>query len=316
MQLTEASPSPLRQDRGGDDPSPPSRSRRRWRPDPAYGFIAVSALALLLFTFWPIVRAIWLSLFEYSFVGGGDQAFIGLGNYRRLAGDPRFWNALKNTIVYTVSAGGLQVVLALALAVGVNANVRGKSFLRAAYFLPAITSFAIMGIVFSFLFSPDIGLLSVGPARMGLPRIEWLRNPDTAMAAVVIVGVWKTTGFNMVILLAALQGVPESLYEAAALDGAGPWQRFWHVTVPSLRQALLFVTVITVIASLQVFDQVFVMTRGGPLFATETLVTYLHQQGFERFAVGYASALSVVLFALILVVASIQLRLFRYQDVD
>lgn len=313
MRVSDTTSAPLRPRRRGAEHQP----RRRWRPKfhPAYGFIAVSALALLLFTFWPILRAIWLSFFDYSFVGG-NQDFIGLGNYRRLASDPRFWNALWNTVVYTIIAGGIQVVLALALAVGVNGQIRGKTFLRAAYFLPAITSFAIMGIVFAFLFSPDIGLLSVGPAKLGLPRIEWLRDPGKAMGAVIIVGIWKTTGFNMVIILAALQAIPEYLYEAASIDGASPLRRFWHITLPSLRQALLFVTVITVIASLQVFDQVYVMTRGGPLFATETLVTYLHQQGFERFEVGYASSLSVVLFFLILVVATIQLRLFRYDDVD
>lgn len=312
MRVDAQASTPLRPGREGADPREPRR--KRWRINPAYGFIAVSAAALLLFTFWPIVRAIWLSFYEFSFVGSGNE-FIGLGNYRRLAADPRFWKALTNTIVYTAAAGGLQVVLALGLAVGVNGEIRGRTFLRAAYFLPAITSFAIMGIVFSFLFSPDIGLFSLVPAKLGLPRIEWLRNPDTAMAAVIIVGIWKTTGFNMVILLAALQDIPEYLYEAASIDGATPLQKFWHITVPSLRQALLFVTVITVIASLQVFDQVFVMTDGGPLFATETLVTYLHQQGFERFQMGYASALSVVLFALILVVAAVQLRLFRYRDV-
>jgi ABC-type sugar transport system permease subunit len=290
-----------------------ARALRRWRAP--VGFLAVSVAALLLFTLWPIVRAFWISLHDWSFLRD-DQPFVGFENYRHMFDDPRFWNALRNTFVYTAATVTVNVGFALILAVNLIGQVRGRTFLRAAYFLPVVTSFGIMAIVFGFLFSPDIGLIVHWMTAVGLPEIAWLREPLTAMIAVILVGIWKVTGFNMVILLAGLQGIPEEHYEAAVVDGASPWQRFLHITVPGVRQQLLFVAVISVIASLQAFDQIFVMTRGGPLFATETIVTYLFTQGFERFRVGYAAALSVALFCIILVASITQLRLFRFGEVD
>jgi len=285
------------------------------RLNPAYFFIAPSAIVLLVFTLWPIVQALWMSLHNWSFLGT-DRLFVGAGNYAELLADSRFLNALKNTVVYTLGAVPFQVAFALLLAVALNAKIRGRAFLRAAYFLPAISSLAVMAIVWSFLFDPDIGAVSAWLAQIGLPRIAWLREPGTAMIAVVVVGVWKTLGFNAVILLAGLQGISAEQYEAASIDGAGSWRQFRHITVPGLRQTLLFVMVISVIASMQVFDQVYVMTRGGPLFGTETLVTYVFHEGFELFRLGYASAISWVLFLIIAVVAIVQLRFFRYQQVD
>lgn len=285
------------------------------RTSPALLFIVPSALVLLVFTLWPILQAFWMSLHEWSFLSQ-EKPFVGLGNYFALADDPRFWNALWNTVVYTVAVVPLQIGLALFLAMGLNAKLHGRAFFRAAYFIPVISSLAVMAIVWAFLFDPDIGLVSSWMANLGLPRVAWLRQPDTAMIAIVIVGVWKTIGFNTVILMAGLQGIPSEHYEAASIDGASQAQKLRHITIPGLRQTLLFVTVISVIASLQVFDQVYVMTRGGPLFATETLVTYLYHQGFGLFRMGYASAISGILFLVIIVISLVQLRLFRYQEVD
>jgi ABC-type sugar transport system permease subunit len=173
-----------------------------------------------------------------------------------------------------------------------------------------------MAIVWSFLIDPQIGIVSQWLAQAGVSTPDWLRDPAWALPTVIAVGIWKNLGFNMVILLAGLQGIPEVNYEAAAIDGAGRWARFRHITVPGLRHTLLFVVVISVIASLQVFDQVYVMTRGGPVFTTESLVTYMYHQGFELFRMGYAAALASILFALIMVVSVAQLFLFRYRDVD
>jgi multiple sugar transport system permease protein len=289
--------------------------RGRPRLNVAYLFLAPSAIVLLIFTVWPIAQAFWMSLHDWSFLSQ-SRPFTGAANYNALLSDRRFWNALVNTAVYTLGAVPFQIGLALALAIGLNARLRGRAFLRAAYFVPVISSLAIMAIVWAALFDPDIGLVSSWMASFGLPRVAWLREPGTAMFAVIVVGVWKTLGFNTVILLAGLQGIPGEHYEAASIDGASAWQRFRHITVPGLRQTLLFVTVISVIASLQVFDQVYVMTRGGPLFATETLVTYVYHQGFTLFQMGYASAISWVLFLIIAAVSVVQLRLFRYQEVD
>lgn len=281
----------------------------------AWWFLAPSALILGVFTLWPIVQALWMSLHDWSFLSR-ERPFVGGDNYAALWADPRFWNALRNTIVYTAATVPLQILLALGLALALDRAIKGRAFLRSAYFLPVISSLAIMAIVWAFLFDPDIGVVTSWLAALGLPRIAWLREPGTALIAVVIVGIWKTLGFNTVILLAGLQGVAREQHEAASLDGANARQRFRHVTLPGMRQTLLFVTVISVIASLQVFDQVYVMTRGGPLYATETLVSYLYYQGFTLFQMGYASAISWVLFAGILVASIVQLRLFRYQEVD
>jgi multiple sugar transport system permease protein len=289
--------------------------RLRASVNPAYLFLAPSAVVLVLFALWPIAQAFWMSLHQWSFLDP-EKRFIGLGNYLRIASDDRFWNALGNTAMYTLGSVPIQIALALLLAVALNQRIRGLVVLRAAYFFPVVTSLAVMAIVWSFLMDPDIGLISTWIASLGGPRIQWLRDPFWAMPAVIIVGIWKTLGFNMVILLAGLQGIPQEQYEAASIDGAGRWGRFRHVTLPGLRHTLAFVTVISVIASLQVFDQVYVMTRGGPLFATETLVTYMYHQGFELFRMGYASSIAWILFLLIVVASVFQLRLFRYRDVD
>jgi len=263
-----------------------------------------------VFVVGPILQAFWMSLHEWSFVSR-DRPFVGLGNYRELGGDDRFWNALRVTAIYTVGAVPAQIALALAVALALHERLRGLTWFRAAYFFPVISSLAVMAIVWTFLLDPDTGVLAAWLARLGLPSADWLQSTTWALPAVILVGIWKNLGFTMVILLAGLQGIPEVYYEAAAVDGASRWARFRHITIPGLRQTLLFVTVIAVIASLQVFDQVYVMTRGGPLFTTETLVTYMYHEGFELFRMGYASAIAWVLFAIIMLGSVIQLRLFR-----
>jgi ABC-type sugar transport system permease subunit len=290
-------------------------ARSRLRFNPAYAFIAPSALILAVFTAWPIAQAFWMSLHDWSFTAS-VHPFVGLGNYGQLFVDPLFWNAARTTAVYTIATVPFQIGLALGLAVALNGKIRGRAFLRSAYFIPVISSVAVMAIVWMFLFDPDIGLVSAWLLKLGFGRIAWLREPGSALVAVILVGIWKSVGFNMVLLLAGLQGVSKDQLEAAALDGANNWQQFRHVTVPALRHTLLFVTVISIIASLQAFDQIYVMTRGGPLHSTETLVYYAYQNGFDYFQMGYASAISVILFLFIAVVSIVELRLFRYREVD
>lgn len=264
---------------------------------------------------WPITQALWISLHDWSFLSD-VRPFLGLGNYVELLSDNRFWNAMRITALYTLGAVPLQVGLALAVALALNERLHGLTIFRAAYFFPVISSLAIMAIVWSFLLDPNVGVIAGWMTDLGMRRIDFLGDVTLALPAIILVGIWKNLGFSMVILLAGLQGVPREHYEAASIDGAGRWQRFRHITIPGLRHTLLFVVVISVIASLQVFDQVFVMTRGGPLFATDTLVNYLYYQGFNLFRMGYASAIATVLFLLILAVSAGQLRLFRYRDVD
>jgi len=298
--------------------SPPLRRprQRRWLNTRAgILFLLPSAIILIVFVAYPIVQSAWMSLHNWSYLQS-TQPFIGLQNYIDLGKDPRFWNALGNTAVFSAVTVPLQIVIGMLLAIRfARSNLLGN-FFRSVYFFPVISAFATMAIVWKFLLSPDIGPFAAWEHALGIPTVNILQSTAFALPAVIVVGLWKNVGFTMVILIAALQDVPESLNEAAALDGVGTWGRFRYVTLPAIRQPLLFATILAVIASLQVFDQVYVMTGGGPLFHTETLVTYLYQLGFQQYRSGYAAAVAWVLFILIMIVSVVQLRIFRYRDVD
>jgi multiple sugar transport system permease protein len=301
----------------GINPFAPPRiaKRKRIRFKDAYLFIAPSMIVIAMFVVYPILRALWMSIHDWSFLNP-DHLMVGLGNYAELFKDARFWNSLKITAVYTVVSVPLQIILAILAAMAFHERIRFVSFFRSVYFFPVISSFAVMAIVWTFLLDPDIGLVSHWLVRLGIPPVPWLQSTTFALPVVIFVGIWKTIGFNMVIVLAGLDGISETYYEAASIDGAGPFAQFWNVTIPGLRQSLVFVTAMAFIASLQAFDQVYVMTHGGPLFSTETLVTYIYHQGFELFRMGYAAAISVALFLLIMMGAVLQLKSLRYQDVD
>jgi ABC-type sugar transport system permease subunit len=290
--------------------------QRRWVNTKAgILFLLPSAIILIVFVAYPIVQSAWMSLHNWSYLQS-TQPFIGLQNYIDLGKDPRFWNALGNTAVFSAVTVPLQIVIGMLLAIRfARSNLLGN-FFRSVYFFPVISAFATMAIVWKFLLSPDIGPFAAWEHALGIPTVNILQSTAFALPAVIVVGLWKNVGFTMVILIAALQDVPESLNEAAALDGVGTWGRFRYVTLPAIRQPLLFATILAVIASLQVFDQVYVMTGGGPLFHTETLVTYLYQLGFQQYRSGYAAAVAWVLFILIMIVSVVQLRIFRYRDVD
>jgi ABC-type sugar transport system permease subunit len=268
-----------------------------------------------VFVAYPIVQSLWMSLHDWSFFSPRHR-WVGVANYRELLHDSRFWNALKNTAIYTGCVVPLQVGLGLALAVALRRKVRSNMILRSIYFFPVISALATMGIDWKFLLDPNIGIIPHVLTAVGIPSTAFLQSTTWALPSIIVVGVWKSVGFSMVIFLAALQDVPESLLEAAALDGAGAWTRFRWVTLPFLRPSMLFAAIIAMIASMQLFDLVYVMTSGGPLFHTETLVTYLYQVGFQDFRSGYAAAISWVLFMLILLLSIVQLRLFRYDEVD
>ncbi|MBB6731462.1 carbohydrate ABC transporter permease [Cohnella zeiphila] len=289
----------------------PSRKQKR----AAFFFLLPSMVILILFVFWPILNSLWLSFHHWSLLDA-THPYVGLDNYRKLVHDGRFWNAADKTLYFTLGSVPLGIVLSLGLALLANEPLRGMGAFKAVYFLPVLTSFAIISIIWSFLLDPDIGLLSYWFKELGLPSNDWLRSTTWAMPAVIMVAIWKNVGFNMVILLAGLQSISPSLYEAARMDGAGPLQRFWRITLPSLRQTLLFVVIISVIGSFQVFDQVYVMTRGGPLNSTETIVYYIYHQGFELLDMGYASAIAWMLFVVVLLITLLQLKLFRFNDID
>lgn len=278
-------------------------------------FLFPSALIMVLFVFWPILESLRLSFFDWNLMEA-SRDFIGLDNYESLMRDDRFWNSVNNTVIYTLGTVPVGIALALGLALVCNQALKGMAFFKSVYFLPVITSFAMISIIWSFLMDPDIGLLTYAANRLGFNMPGMLRSTTWALPAVMAVAVWKNLGFNMVILLAGLKGIPVSLYEAAKLDGAGPVQRFWSITLPSLRHTLLFVLITSVISSFQVFDQVYVMTRGGPLHSTETIVYYIYHQGLELLDMGYASSMAWLLFVVVFLITILQLRLFRFDQTD
>ncbi|HML20225.1 MAG TPA: sugar ABC transporter permease [Aggregatilinea sp.] len=281
-----------------------------------YLFMLPSMITLSVFVFWPIVQSFILSLQKWQ-LNGKETVWVGFDNYRRLFEDVRVQGAFTNTLQYTAVVVPASLIIALLLALALNERVPGRTIFRAAFFLPVIASFAIIAIVWRFLLNPDIGLLAYWSSQAGIPTRAWLRDVRYAMPAVMIISIWKNLGFNMVILLAGLQGIPDVYYEAAKVDGASRWARFRHVTMPMLRPTWTFVLIISIISSFQVFDQVWVLTpRGGPLHSTETIVTYIYYQGIELLDISYAASIGVILFAIVLVLTLVQLRLFRFREVD
>jgi len=281
---------------------------RRRRILTAYAFMAPSLLVIAVFLVWPMIRAFQVSFMDYSVLGGSE--WIGLENYRNLLSDPAFRNALGNTLYYAAITTPASVGLALGLALLLNQAVPARGFFRGAIFLPVVTSLAIVAIAWTFLLDPDIGLINYWLAKLGVHSGGWLRDPQWAMPAVILVGIWKNVGFYMVMYLAGLQSIPREFYEAASVDGATAWQRFRRITWPLLANTTMFVFIIAAIAALQAFDQIYVMTRGGPFFQTETLVMQIYRLGFTEFEMGYAAAISWVLVLLIFVLSLLQVFYF------
>ena len=280
----------------------------------AWLFLAPSLVILGIFVVYPMTQALYLSFTDYDVLN--PATWVGAANYRELLDDEAFRNALVNTLYYAVVATPVSVFLALGCALLLNRRFTLRGLGRTAVFLPVVVGLAIVAIAWSFLLDPDIGLLSYWLSKVGVTADSgWVRDPTLAMPAVLIVGIWKNIGFYMVIYLAGLQSIPRDLYEAAEVDGASPWQRFRNVTWPLLANQTMLVTILCAIATLQAFDQIFVMTHGGPFFRTETLVMLIYRQGFTEFRFGYAAAISWALVLLILVLSFIQFAYFRKRAV-
>lgn len=287
-------------------------ARRRERT--AWLFLAPSLLIIAVFMLWPMVQSVYLSLMDYNRLQ--PARWIGLDNYRELLTDPVVRNALSNTVVYAVVVTPVTVGLALAFALLLNRAIFARGLVRTAVFLPFIVSLAIVAIAWAFLLDPNMGLISYWLDGLGIVSTQgWLSDPKLAMPAVMVVGIWKTVGFYMVMYLAGLQSIPTELYEAASLDGAGPWARFRNVTWPLLSNQTMLISIMAAIATLQAFDQIYVMTRGGPYFQTETLVMLVYRVGFEELRLGYGSAISWVLLLGVFVLSMLQWAYFRKRAV-
>ena len=283
------------------------------RANPAWLFVAPALAAIALFLFVPVVASLLLSFTDFDIYAVANPAnlrFVGLGNYGALLGDPLFARALRNTLYYVAVGGPLSVAASLVAALLVNARLaRFRPLFRTAFFLPVVTTLVAIAVVWRYLYHPRVGLVNQLLAHLGIAPIDWLGDPLWAMPAIIAMSIWKNFGFNMVIFVAGLQAIPERLYEAASLDGAGPWRQFRHVTLPMLAPTALFVAVMTMIGGFQLFAEPYVMTQGGPSNATLSIVLLMFHEGFRFWNMGYAAAVAFVLFAILLVATALQLKL-------
>lgn len=283
----------------------------------AWVFLAPALLLITTFFFLPVVTGLALSLTDFDLysIGHPDNIrMVGAANYRALAQAPMFWSALKNTLYFAFVGAPLSVLAALAAALLVNSRLtKWKGFFRTAYFAPFVTTLVAVAIVWKYLYHPRFGLLDAALGAAGVHAIDWLGNPKWAMPAIIVVAVWRSFGYNMLIFIAGLQRIPHELREAAELDGAGLWARLRHVTLPQLTPTFVFVGVITAIGFFQLFAEPYVMTGGGPLNSTLSMVLYMYQEGFRWWRLGSAASIAFVLFALVLVVTILQL-LWRREE--
>nr|WP_199332708.1 sugar ABC transporter permease [Anabaena catenula] len=268
-------------------------------------------LVLGTFIVLPILYAVFLSLHKVQLLGNIDYKFIGFRNFTRLVEDEQVWIALKNTAEYVAIVVPSQTILALILAVTLNSGIRGKSWWRILYFLPTVTSSAVLTLIFMWIYNTD-GLLNDFLAFVGLPKYNWLGDPAVALKGIMIMNIWSTAPFYMVIYLAALQDIPQTLYEAAELDGANWWERFVYITLPWLQPVTFFVVTVGIIGTFQLFDQSYIFSggTGGPNNATLTVVLLIYQAVFRNLQLGYASAIAFLLAAVIITITVIQRRVF------
>lgn len=279
------------------------------RGDVLAAFLFLSPTLILFSTFilFPVLFSFYLSFHQWNMFSA-EMTYIGVGNYSQLILSPEFWNVFKNTLIYTIGTVPLNMALALAIAYLLNKKLVGKKLLRTAFFTPVIISWIAAAVIWRWLFEPNYGLVNHVLGWFGISSVNWLNDPNMAMIAIIIVGVWKTFGFNMVLFSAGLQSIPDHYYEAAEIDGAGKLSQFWNITIPLLSPTTFFIVIMSVIGSFQVFDVVYVLTSGGPLGSTKVMIFYIYEQAFQFFNMGYASALAYVLFAVIFIFTLIQVK--------
>lgn len=282
-------------------------SLRRGETVAAYLFLLPNIVGFLVFTLLAVIASAGIALTNWDIISMPD--FVGLRNFERLLTiDDSFRKVLWNTTVFTIASVVGSMVISLGVALAMNAALRGIVIFRTAYYLPVVTSSVAVAVVWTWFYNPDFGPLNYYLSALGFKPPQWLGSPEWALGAVVIVAVWKAIGYDMILWLAGLQGIPQHLYEAAAIDGAGRWRRFTGITLPLLTPTTFFVLVISLIRAFQVFDIVQVMTDGGPADATRTMVLYIYDQGFRYLKMGYAAAVAWTLFVIIFLITVVQWR--------
>lgn len=265
-----------------------------------YLFLLPSLIFLIVFTHYPIVKSIWTSFYRWD-LANPDKIWAGLYNYRRLLEDDLFWLVLRNTGFYAVGTVIPSVTLALFLAVFANEKIRGLSFFRSALFYPTIIPMAAAAMIWVWIYADGYGLINYYIQKIGIPSVPWINSLEWALPALMLVGIWKYVGYYMVIFIAGLQGLDIELYEAATIEGASPWTKFWKLTFPLISPTTFFVVIIAIINSFQSIDQVYIMTQGGPANATNVLVYFIYQNGFLFADFGYGFTISSILFVILLI---------------
>lgn len=290
-----------------------SRTRRRHRGWIGLAFIAPGMILFLVAIVYPVFGAVQMSFYHWQILAGAVSQWIGLDNYARALADPEFWLSLGNSGLYMLLTVPPQIVLGLLVALLLKAKSPAQPLFRALFYLPVVTSWVVVSLLFKYLFA-DQGLINFTLhdfLHLMSSDVSWLSDRWTAMLAICALGVWKGIGWSMMIFLAALQGVPESLEEAAMMDGAGRWRRFRTVTLPAIWPSMVFVIVLLVIGGFNVFTSVVVMTGGGPADSTQVVLTYMYDQAFKFLDFGYGSAIAVLLAIIVLILSVVQLRVFR-----
>jgi len=272
-----------------------------------YLFVAPLLLGLLIFTYGPVLAAFFLSFTKGDYIS--TPKWIGLGNYQALLQEDLFWTSMRNTFYYVIGVVPVGLLLSLLLALAMNQKLRGIVFFRSIFFLPTITSSVAISLMWLWIYNPEFGALNFLLKQIGIKGPTWLSSSTWAMPAIIIMSIWRGLGYNMLIYLAGLQGIPDVYYEAAEIDGAGGWAKFRNITLPLLTPTTFMLLILSLIGAFQVFEYTYVMTGGGPVYATLTIVLHIYNNAFRSFKMGYASALAYVLFAILLLLTLIQLRL-------
>jgi len=275
----------------------------------AYLFIAPLLLGFVLWNFGPLLASLGLSFSDYNLLQA--PKFIGIDNYTALMQDDVFPQALRNTVIFALVTVPVGLIISLGLALVMNQGVRGTPLFRTIFFTPSVCAVAAIALIWQWIYDSDLGILNNFLMNMGLPKFRWLQDRALALPAIMIMSIWQGAGYTMVIYLAGLQGVPAHLYEAAEIDGAGAWARFRNVTLPMLTPTTFFLLIVGFIGAFQFFAESYIMTRGGPRYATMSLVYLIYLNGFSYFKMGFASAIAWVLFAIVFVLTMIQLRYAR-----
>ena len=279
----------------------------------AYFFIGPAVISIFIFFFIPVIAAFVMSFTDFDIyaLGSFDTVrFVWFNNYLRLFDDPLFWQSLLNTCYYVVLATPLSILVSLSAALLLNAKlVKLKGIFRLSYFIPYVTTLVAVAIVWRFIYHPKFGILNYFLGFFGINHVDWLGDPNLAMPAIVLMSVWKNFGYYMIIFIAGLQNIPEDLYEAASIEGAGGWQQFKSITLPMLAPTTLFISIVTIVGYFQLFAEPYIMTQGGPLNKTLSIVGYMYNEGFRWWNMGYSASISFVLFFIILIVTVIQFKL-------